>query len=62
MQQSAPLMQLLRTGSPHWQTSDSWPRLSLIPEQRGIDGVSPNEGQQSGDLVQDSGSSAHLVR
>lgn len=59
MLQSAPWMRLLPTGSPHWQTGDSWPRLSLTPEQRGNDGISPREEWQSWDLVQDS--SAHLV-
>lgn len=62
MQQSAPLMWLLPTGSPHWQTSDSWPRLSWIPEQRGNDDISRNDQWwQRGNLVHDSGPSAHLV-
>lgn len=60
-QQSAPLMQLLLTGSPHWQISDSWPRLSLIPEQGGNYSVSGDDERQSRNLVRHSGSSAHLV-
>lgn len=62
MQQSTPSMWLLLTGSPYWQISDSWPRLGLIPEQRRNDDMSRDDERQSGNLVQVSGSSAHLVR
>lgn len=59
---AAPWTWQFLTGSPHWQTGDSWPRPSLIPEQRGNCGVSRNDEWQRGNLVHDAGSWAHLVR